>query len=62
MGYGRCAKCRRHCIAPALEVDHIIPLADGGTDRASNTQALCLPCHRAKSTAEHRARARRHYQ
>ena len=31
------------------EVDHIISLADGGTNDASNLQALCLMCHRVKT-------------
>ena len=42
------------------EVDHIVPLAPawGGSDERSNKQALCTPCHAAKSKAE-RAEARR---
>jgi hypothetical protein len=31
------------------EVDHIVPLSEGGTNDASNLQALCLMCHRVKS-------------
>lgn len=31
------------------EVDHIIPLAEGGSNEPSNLQALCLMCHRVKS-------------
>ena len=31
------------------EVDHILPLSEGGTNEASNLQALCLMCHRVKS-------------
>ncbi len=31
------------------DVDHILPLSDGGTNEASNLQALCLMCHRVKS-------------
>lgn len=33
-------------------VDHIKPLAWGGTDDRSNKQGLCQPCHDAKSKAE----------
>ncbi|GAA3708435.1 hypothetical protein GCM10022268_17200 [Sphingomonas cynarae] len=33
-------------------VDHIVRLADGGSDARSNKQALCNPCHDAKSLAE----------
>lgn len=35
-----------------LEVDHIVPLFNGGHDTASNLQLLCLPCHLIKSRAE----------
>lgn len=30
------------------EVDHVRPLADGGTDHLSNLWTLCRPCNRAK--------------
>lgn len=36
----------------ATEVDHIKALAAGGTEAWSNRQALCRPCHEAKSKAE----------
>ena len=51
-GY-RCQACGR---AGRLEVDHIVPLANGGaaTD-LENLQALCgRPCHRDKTLAETR--------
>ena len=31
------------------KVDHIVPLAWGGSDDRSNKQGLCDPCHDAKS-------------
>lgn len=31
---------------PFLEVHHVLPLARGGSDRVSNTVALCPNCHR----------------
>ncbi len=34
------------------KVDHIQPLAWGGSDERSNKQGLCDPCHDAKSKAE----------
>jgi 5-methylcytosine-specific restriction protein A len=37
------------------QVDHVKPLAWGGTDARSNKQALCRPCHEAKSKAERAA-------
>jgi len=44
----RCAKCG----GPASIADHVVPKAFGGTDHLSNLQALCDPCHRAKTTKE----------
>ena len=41
-----------------LEVDHIVNVAEGGTDNDANLQALCVPCHQAKTSAE-AARGRR---
>jgi 5-methylcytosine-specific restriction protein A len=48
--------CRR-CGAPSTDVDHIVPLADGGafSDRA-NLQALCHPCHKIKTGEDNRKR------
>jgi hypothetical protein len=41
------------------ELDHKIPLIDGGTHDLSNLQTLCAPCHRKKSAREHSERALR---
>ncbi|MGE6148992.1 HNH endonuclease [Aeromonas media] len=49
---GRCEFCE--CSAPFLkedgqpylEIHHVTPLAEGGSDRVSNTVALCPNCHR----------------
>ncbi len=42
------------CGLPAAdEVDHVIPLAEGGADDASNLRPIhALPCHRDKTQAE----------
>jgi 5-methylcytosine-specific restriction protein A len=55
-----CVNCERNGIVRlATERDHIINLADGGTDDPSNTQGLCKDCHQAKTQQEsQRARAR----
>jgi 5-methylcytosine-specific restriction endonuclease McrA len=41
------------------ELDHIVPLVDGGSHDASNLQTLCKPCHTRKSARETAERAGR---
>ncbi|MCH7868894.1 MAG: HNH endonuclease [Myxococcales bacterium] len=41
------------------ELDHIVPLIDGGSHDDENLQTLCIPCHTAKTAEEARARAAR---
>lgn len=36
---------------PFLEVHHVIPLAEGGSDTVENTKALCPNCHRKEHFA-----------
>ena len=50
-GY-RCQRCGRY----GNQVDHVIPLhLDGPAYDMGNLQVLCsVPCHRDKTTAEHR--------
>ena len=43
------------CRGAATEVDHIVPLADGGSNRDSNLQTMCKGCHSRKTMAELRA-------
>lgn len=46
----RCRRCGR---AGRLECDHVIPLHAGGAPLdLANLQALCRPCHVAKSADE----------
>jgi len=49
----------RHCLEQGLYVaadvvDHIKPLAEGGTDDRENKQSLCNPCHDEKTKREAR--------
>ena len=55
----RCAHCGKWCGRPGgekaripddmkMEVDHIRPWSQGGTDDLYNLQALCKPCNRDK--------------
>ena len=41
-------------LTPANEVDHIIPKSKGGIDGMENLQAICSPCHKAKTLRERR--------
>lgn len=41
-----------NCLGVATEADHRINHASGGSDDASNGQAVCKPCHDAKTRQE----------
>jgi 5-methylcytosine-specific restriction endonuclease McrA len=41
------------------EADHVVPLEDGGAHCPTNIARCCVPCHKAKTKAENRARADR---
>ena len=41
-----------HCGITAEQIDHVIPLALGGTDDYSNLQPLCKLCHKAKTAGD----------
>ena len=56
----RCAHCGKWCgrsggdgvnipLSDRMEVDHIRPWSQGGSDNLSNLQALCHDCNRHKS-------------
>jgi len=47
----RCIKC--NCAyGDSFEADHIIPIAEGGTNKWTNLQPLCRECHRLKSNED----------
>lgn len=48
---GRCAACRKH-LPSSYHVDHITPLARGGTNDAINLQILCPPCNLRKHATD----------
>ena len=52
---GRCDRCKVK-LGSAFEVDHRISLFLGGADDATNTVALCVPCHRGEKTPEDAAK------
>ena len=51
MRKGLCAACSQKIDAgKAWDIDHILPLALGGTNEPNNLQILCRSCHRTKTT------------
>jgi 5-methylcytosine-specific restriction protein A len=54
-----CEPCRQAGrVTPAVQVDHIIAVEDGGSDAdGENRQSICLACHREKTARERRRRA-----
>lgn len=46
---GRCCTCGRKLTAKSLEIDHRLPLAEGGSNESVNLQALCSLCNRGKA-------------
>ena len=45
-----CQKCGQ--VVAIFEIDHVIPLFQGGSDSDSNKQLLCCSCHKEKSLEE----------
>jgi len=53
-----CQPCKRDgVVTPAVQVDHIVALANGGGHDDGNLQAICKRCHDMK-TAQDRAKRR----
>lgn len=49
-----CASCGR--VHGSNQVDHVVPLEQGGADGESNLQVLCVECHKRKTADETRRR------
>ena len=48
----RCKYCDEQVDVKDTRIDHVIPLAAGGSDDDSNLQNLCQPCHLPKTQIE----------
>lgn len=46
-----CAACRA-CLDDGYHIDHVMPLARGGSNWPDNLQLLCPPCNRRKSSKD----------
>jgi 5-methylcytosine-specific restriction protein A len=54
-----CTRCGVDGRDVRLELDHVVPVAEGGMDDIDNVQLLCVVCHKPKTQAEaKRGRAR----
>ena len=56
----QCQSCGKKGTEIQLNIDHIIPLAKGGSNDLSNLQTLCYQCNQAKS-AKRDQRFRRYF-
>ncbi|MGB6294665.1 MAG: HNH endonuclease [Rivularia sp. (in: cyanobacteria)] len=45
----QCQSCGKQYGETSLTIDHIIPLARGGSNDISNLQTLCFTCNRKKT-------------
>ena len=53
-----CDACHDPLEAGTAEIDHIVPVACGGTDDPQNLHALCPNCHARKTRSEPAVRRR----
>ena len=52
-----CVDCGR--VSKTHEIDHDVPLEQGGSNHASNLKVRCVECHKAKTATEAGNRAGR---
>lgn len=44
-----CVICKKEV---SMEVDHVVPVALGGSDSEDNLQGLCVDCHKKKTSQD----------
>jgi len=54
---GKCGECKKTVSrywsrGELWQADHIIPIADGGTNHPDNIQTLCTACHKVKTAQQ----------
>lgn len=49
LAQGQCHYCKGHFDADALTMDHLIPVARGGTSDKSNVVPACFACNQSKA-------------
>ena len=56
-GLNACERCGKPLSRKSATIDHIVPVALGGSGEAGNMQALCRPCNcsKNKTVADYRA-------
>lgn len=54
-----CAECGTPLVPGHYEFDHIQALEHDGDNAPDNWRALCVPCHKLKTRADHQGRAKR---
>ena len=47
-----CQNKQCNVVTDKLQCDHKVAVANGGDERDTNCQALCIPCHAVKSQVE----------
>ena len=48
----KCENCRKNLVERDFDIDHKIPIANGGKNSIDNLQPLCRSCHKIKSSKE----------
>lgn len=56
-GY-RCAGCTRVWDSSRDQIDHLVPLEQGGSNDDTNLRPMCNECHQAKTADEARERSK----